>query len=156
MKYEEAQVSPWIVLLLAVIAWLGVMLVLQVGLGRQVGANPSPNWLLIALTVFLILIAANFASLKITIDDKSFTARYGVLARRITLSQILSCRPTTYSWLTYGGWGIRRGSDGSVAYTTWGKRGIELKTAEQRYVISTTNADKICSLLKAKGIAEIV
>ena len=54
---------------------------------------------------------------------------------------------------TYGGWGIRKGSDGTFALTqAFIKEAIKLETIDQTFVISSRKAEDWCKVIKkARG-----
>ena len=49
---------------------------------------------------------------------------------------------------TYGGWGIRKGTDGSWALTqAFINQAIKLETTEKTFVISTLKAESLCEAI---------
>lgn len=80
-------------------------------------------FILLATILFLTLIALLFSVLRITVTKNEVIVQYGLFGPRIALSDITDCKAVTYDWKTYGGWGIRRGWDGSWAYNMVGDAG---------------------------------
>jgi hypothetical protein len=53
--------------------------------------------------------------------------QYGLFGPRIPVRDIERCEAIDYDWKQYGGWGIRYGRDGSVAYNMMGDGGRAVK-----------------------------
>jgi hypothetical protein len=83
--------------------WLPALSLLQV-------AVMLPIWLL-------------FAVLRATVTSTHVHIQYGVFGPKIPLENVIRCESATYDWKKYGGWGIRRGTDGSWAYNMMGDQG---------------------------------
>jgi len=49
--------------------------------------------------------------------------QYGLFGPKIAVGDIERCEAVDYDWKKYGGWGIRYGRDGSVAYNMMGDHG---------------------------------
>ena len=64
-----------------------------------------------------------FSALRISVTAKEVHVQYGLLGPRIPIEAIESCEPCDYDWKQYGGWGIRHGRDGTVAYNMLGDGG---------------------------------
>jgi hypothetical protein len=77
--------------------------------------------LLSAIPLFLVWIL--FSTLRISVTAKEVHVQYGLLGPRIPIEAIESCEACEYDWKQYGGWGIRFGRDGSVAYNMLGDGG---------------------------------
>lgn len=71
----------------------------------------------------LALVALLFAVLRITVTRREVIVQYGLFGPRIPVSAIQDCQAVKYNWMDYGGWGIRRGRDGSWAYNMVGDAG---------------------------------
>lgn len=74
-----------------------------------------------ALPLFLLWIL--FSALRISVTSKEVHVQYGLFGPRIPIEAIESCEACEYDWKQYGGWGIRYGRDGSVAYNMLGDAG---------------------------------
>jgi hypothetical protein len=77
--------------------------------------------LLSAIPLFLVWIL--FSTLRISVTAKEVHVQYGLLGPRIPIEAIESCEACEYDWKQYGGWGIRFGRDGSIAYNMLGDGG---------------------------------
>jgi len=80
------------------------------------------------LTNLLLLAAwALFSVLRISVSREQVYVQYGVFGPRIPVRAIERCEAVDYDWKKYGGWGIRYGRDGSVAYNMLGDGGRAVK-----------------------------
>jgi hypothetical protein len=71
----------------------------------------------------LLLVWVLFSTLRISVTSKEVHVQYGLFGPRIPIEAIESCEACAYDWKQYGGWGIRYGRDGSVAYNMLGDGG---------------------------------
>ena len=112
---ERLWTSWWITLLfLVLIAFLSSVLVtLHLG-GTLPGDGPELTGILIALDVFFVLVYANFSRLQIEIDPNRVEVRYGLIGKRIPVTEIASAETVRLRFRVYGGVGIRYGADGSI------------------------------------------
>ncbi len=137
--YRESQgVVIWGRALL-VLAMAALLVILITPIDR--GGN-SP-WVLWAVFALLALIAVNFWRMKVDIDSEALTVGFGIIKKRIPLSEITNWKPATYSWLKFGGWGIRRARDGSRAYSARGRQGVAIQTQERTYIITTNDPEQL-------------
>jgi len=91
---------------------------------------PPAIWLIPVLTAaFLALMALLFAVLRITVTQKEVQIQYGLFGPKIPVAQIQSAEAVKYDWKDYGGFGIRRGRDGSWAYNMMGDAGRAVRIA---------------------------
>lgn len=74
-------------------------------------------------TIPLFLVWILFSALRISVTAKEVLVQYGLFGPRIPIEAIESCEACEYDWKQYGGWGIRFGRDGSVAYNMIGDKG---------------------------------
>jgi hypothetical protein len=74
-----------------------------------------------AIPLFLVWIL--FSALRISVTAKELHVQYGLFGPRIPIEAIESAEACDYDWKQYGGWGIRYGRDGSVAYNMLGDGG---------------------------------
>jgi len=73
-----------------------------------------------------------FMVLRVTVTPDLVNIQLGVFGPKIPLSQILSVEIESYALLKYGGWGIRLGIDGSMAYSVPGHGGRGLRIRYRR------------------------
>lgn len=76
-----------------------------------------PSWLILLPTWLL------FSVLRVAVTKEHVHIQYGLFGPKIPVSAITSCEAVTYDWKKYGGFGIRRGLDGSTAYNLMGDDG---------------------------------
>ncbi|MEZ4293845.1 MAG: hypothetical protein R3B70_02630 [Polyangiaceae bacterium] len=105
--------------------------------------GPMPLTTLLALPLTVLVMAAIlllFAVLRITVTRAEVIVQYGLFGPRIPVGGIQKCEAVTYDWKTYGGWGIRRGRDGSWAYNMVGDAGravrVEWTNAKGKKVVT--------------------
>jgi len=102
-----------------------------------------------AVSLFIFLVYWNYRGLKITLTSNKLEVAYGIFNRKkIPLKKITRCDLTKANFKTYGGIGIRLGSDGSWAYNTDFGEAVKLTFQDGRpFVFSTKNPQKICALI---------
>ena len=106
--------------------------------------------LYIALTIGIIL---GFYQMKVELFQDKLVIRFGFLYRKvIEVDKIQNCSP--YKMLhpvrTYGGWGIRKGKDGTFALTqAFINEAIKLETHDKTFVISSRTPEGFCSAIKS-------
>jgi hypothetical protein len=71
----------------------------------------------------LLLVWILFSTLRISVTRKEVHVQYGLVGPRIPIEAIESCEACDYDWKQFGGWGIRFGRDGTVAYNMLGDGG---------------------------------
>ncbi|GAG99513.1 unnamed protein product [marine sediment metagenome] len=91
----------------------------------------------------------NYRGLKITLTNNQIEVVYGIFNhKKIPLNTITSCDITKANFRTYGGVGIRFGTDGSWAYNTDFGEAVKLTFQDGRpFVFSTRNPQKVCDLI---------
>lgn len=75
----------------------------------------------------LAFMAILFSVLRVTVSRKTVHVQYGLFGPKIPIDAIQSADVVNYDWKKYGGWGIRRGRDGSWAYNMIGDAGRAVK-----------------------------
>ncbi|MEP7123309.1 MAG: hypothetical protein ABJE95_20455 [Byssovorax sp.] len=98
------------------------LLPLVVSAGTSLVAHGSLLVPLFALLP-LLLVWILFSALRVSVTAKEVHVQYGVFGPRIPIDAIESCEACDYDWKQYGGFGIRYGRDGSVAYNMMGDGG---------------------------------
>jgi hypothetical protein len=78
----------------------------------------------LAITVIVWFL---FTVLRATVTKRHVHIQYGLFGPKIPLERIERCEAVTYDWKKYGGFGIRRASDGSWAYNMMGDQGRAVK-----------------------------
>ena len=98
------------------------LLPLLVSTGAALLAH-APLLVPIISAVPLFFVWIFFSTLRISVTSKEVYVQYGLQGPRIPIDAIVSCEACDYDWKRYGGWGIRHGRDGSVAYNMLGDGG---------------------------------
>ncbi|MFQ5826340.1 MAG: hypothetical protein ACE5IA_03190 [Dehalococcoidia bacterium] len=146
--YRESQgVVLWgrTLIVVAIVALLGTLIY------GFMSPGDKPSWVLWPMTLLLALIAINFWQMRLTIDNEALIVGFGIIKKRIHLSEIVSWEPTAYSWVKYGGWGIRFARDGSRAYSARGRQGVAVHTQKRTYVITSDDPEQL-----ARAISQFV
>lgn len=84
------------------------------------------------LAPVLLMVMLLFAVLRVTVSQHLVHVQYGLFGPNIPVSAIESAEVVSYDWKQYGGWGIRRGRDGSWAYNMMGDAGRAVKVVWQK------------------------
>ena len=108
-------------------------------------------WLLTLYTVLTIGIIVNFFQMKIELFEEKLEIKYLLFYRKvIEMEKVQACSPYKISHpiRTYGGWGIRKGRDGTFALTqAFVNEGIKLETTGQTFVISSQTPETLCTAI---------
>ena len=102
---------------------------------------------LIALGLLFPVLALAFAVLRSVVTERELHVKYGLWGPTIALEEILSCRVVDYEWTKYGGWGIRRGADGSWAYVAASGPCVEIRygMVEKKVLVGAANAARLAA-----------
>jgi hypothetical protein len=104
----------------------------------------------IALTVIII---ASFFQMRVALYQDRLTIRFGFIYHKtIEAGRIQDCTPykVAHPIKTYGGWGLRKGKDGSFAITqAFINESVKLKTVGQIYIISSRTPERFCDAVKS-------
>jgi len=133
----------WFVSLLALIV---VVISVWVSISTN---NPFFSVIIALPLTFVLVFYGNYRGIRIRVTSKQIVIRYGFFNRkRIQMSDIISCEPTTANFGKYFGVGIRYGTDGSWAYSTsFGNAVRILQLRGRPFVFSSKNPKEICSLI---------
>ena len=105
-----------------------------------------------AIPLFLVWVL--FSALRISVTPKEVHVQYGLLGPRIPIEAIESCEPCEYDWKQYGGWGIRYGRDGSVAYNMLGDGGRAVRITykkgakSKKVVLSARDPERLATAIQ--------
>jgi hypothetical protein len=135
------------------------LLPLVVILGSALLAH-APLFVPIISALPLVLVWLLFSTLRISVTSKEVYVQYGLQGPRIPIDAIVSCEVCAYDWKQYGGWGVRHGRGGSVAYNMLGdggravlityKEGAKTKTA----LLSARDPERLATaVLQARAMA---
>ena len=144
---SRAMMPWWFHLVIAVAAAVSVFSAIATGtLGSVIGLP------LLALVWLL------FLYLRVTVTADTVHVQLGLFGPKIATADIVDVAVAQYDALKYGGWGIRLGLDGSVAYSVpgYGGRGLRIrfnKNGKERVVFVTSpNPDELVAAIdKARG-----
>ncbi len=137
--YQTKAKAPWSFHLLM----LSPLLVSSIILGISSLAPNAPAWLPLMILPTLLVIAPLwllFSVLRATVTTTHVHIQYGLFGPKIPLEKISVCEGVAYDWKKYGGFGIRRGADGSHAYNMMGDQGRAVKitwTDESGHPVTT-------------------
>lgn len=115
--------------------------------------------LLVAGLVLLLVVLLDrwFMSLRVTVTQAGVTARFGPFAKRLPAEALASAEAEGYRWMTYGGWGIRWGTQGRRAWSVpfLGTGVAVALTDGSRYFISSRSPERLRSsiveVIEARG-----
>ena len=141
----------WFVLLGPAITGAVFAVLLLVALPASWGRAPGAATVGFAATVFLA-VAYAFRALEITIDDHQLTVGFPISHDRVPLDQIIACRPITYRWWEFGGYGIRWGRRGKMFNVGGdGGRVVELRRSGRGTLLfSSRNPEAVCAAIHAR------
>jgi hypothetical protein len=111
-------------------------------------------WWLFAIYIALtIAIISGFYQMKVELFVDRLVIKFGFLYRKvIELERIQDYSPhkMLHPVRTYGGWGIRKGKDGTFALTqAFINEAIKLETPGQTFILSSRTPEKFCSAIKS-------
>jgi hypothetical protein len=110
-------------------------------------------WFTIAYIVLTVGIIASFFQMKVTLSEDKLAIKFGIIYRKtIETDQIQDCSPhkMEHPIKTFGGWGLRKGKDGTFAITqAFIKEAVKLETTEQTYIVSSRTPERLCEAIKA-------
>jgi hypothetical protein len=77
----------------------------------------------------LLLTWVLFMFLRVTVTPETVHVQLGLFGPKIAVADILEVSAEAYPFMKYGGWGIRLGLDGSIAYSVpgHGGRGVKIR-----------------------------
>jgi hypothetical protein len=118
-------------------------------------SNDVLNLSLCLVFVFVLWVLHIFLSLRVTLSAKGIRFGYYLLSKEFKYSDILSAEVLRYQLGDYLGWGIRKGTDGSIMYNVPGDQGIAVKlvvreTDKRRvYAFSARRPEVICRKIQS-------
>jgi hypothetical protein len=145
LHYDKIKAPKW---------WSAILLIPLANLIAMF-ALPVPWFMLLGPVIILPIVWMLFSVLRVTVTRKELIIQYGLFGPRIPIDAIESAEATTYKWSTYGGWGIRRGWDGTICYNMAGDGGRAVKIVyeengkKKTILVATQNTEAL-----ARAIAE--
>ena len=151
VRYRDKRVSRMMAAILAAPALFIWFLAIFVGLINSTSDKPIPPGILPFVLagmglfgVLYLLLAVTFAVLRTVVTERHVIVKYGLWGPTIDIDSIIDCRVIDYEWTKFGGWGIRRGLDGSWAYVPASGEVVELRyrdgQKEKRILVGAQNA----------------
>lgn len=155
--YEEQRFSQiWIWgLLIGLLIFILWGIFQQEVIGKPLGSNPSPSYVLALLTLLPLGLIWFFYNLKLTttITTEKIHIHYNFLANRtIPIQEIKKAYVRKYSPIReFGGWGLRYGGKG-MAYNVSGNQGLQLELTKGKLVlIGTQKSSELKKVVKQLG-----
>lgn len=148
MYTERLTWSPlWWVLLFSP----AILVLVLVGLQTS-GSRVSGVVMAGAIALFVLGLAYAFRALELTIDDQQLTVGFPIWRARVPFDQIIACRPITYRWWEFGGYGIRRGRRGTMLNVGGdGGRAVELRRRGRGALLfSSRDPAAVCAAIHAR------
>jgi len=110
-------------------------------------------WLTSLYTALTIGIIVSFFQMRVELFQDKLVIKLGLFYRKvIEVEKIQNCSPykMPHPIRTYGGWGIRKGRDGTFALTqAFVNDCIKLETPEKTFVISSRTPETFCTAIKS-------
>ena len=124
-----------------------LLIVIAVGVAIQI---PFLIVVLASPLVFVLLLFWNYRGIQIQVTNKELLINYGFFNhKRISISNIVSCKQTKAPLGKYGGIGVRYCfTDRTWAYTTsFGDAVKIIHRKGKSFVFSSNNPEKLCSII---------
>ncbi len=151
---ENVRAAVWLYFLLS--TPVGVVMAAMTGVaitGSIDGSEAVVFYIVTGAAALALLFAlVNFTNLSVAVTDTNLHFAFGVFNKRVALSSISRAEAKDYSWVTYGGWGIRWALKGRWAWSVPGaKRGVLVnvtqKGRERSYFISSRTPDDLAKAI---------
>ena len=134
--------------------FVGGILLWALAIGLVPGIILGGLWWLASLYIVLTIgIIVSFFQMRVELFEDMLVIKCGFFYRKvIEVEGIQNC--SSYKMLhpirTYGGWGIRKGRDGTFALTqAFISEGVKLETPEKTFVISSRTPEVFCAAIKS-------
>jgi len=139
--YEERiWLNSWLTLLMGImIGSFSVIGLVQLFYGISIGSRPASTVVPLGLALLFVFVYLNFSKLDIDINAERIEVRYGLVKKVIPMKEIVSYEPHIAGFHLYGGIGIRRGVDGSLAFTTSFGDAVKIRRRRGRSFVFSTN-----------------
>lgn len=120
-----------------------------------VTAVTSGQWALLLMVPALAVVSLLFSHLRVVVTPEHVHVQLGLFGPKIAVSAIERVSAEDYRAIKYGGWGIRFGVDGSVAYSIPGGTGrgvrIEYRGAKgnaKAVFVSSNEAEALAAAIE--------
>ena len=155
IEYQETLSAP-LSLRVAVYGFFGIMIGFYLlSPIWDTESNDALNLSLCLVFVFVLWVLHIFLSLRVTLSAKGIKFGYYLLSKEFKYTDVLSAEVFRYQLGDYLGWGIRKGTDGSIMYNVPGDQGIAVKIvvreADKRvvYAFSARRPEVICKKVQS-------
>jgi hypothetical protein len=157
--YEESMSAPvWLLgsVVLAGAAMLGGAAVLIADDAVSDLAGTILAVVLIASALAMILVARTFATLRITVDDRTLQFGFGPIRKSLGAAEIVGAAPDRYPWVRYGGWGVRASTGKHRAYSqAFARESVVIHAADQhRYHVTSRRPAELADAINQLAAAE--
>lgn len=152
---ENVRAAVWLYFLLS--TPVGIVLAAMTGVaitGSIDGSEAVVFYIITGAAALALLFAlVNFTNLSVAVTDANLHFAFGVFNKRVALSSISEVEAKDYSWVKYGGWGIRWAPKGGWAWSVPGaKRGVLVHVAHKGrvrlYFISSRMPEDVAKAIK--------
>jgi len=155
IEYQEIQAAPlWLRVL--VYGFFGIMIGFYLlSPIWDAESNDVLNLALCMVFVFILWILHIFLSLRVTLTAKGIRFGYYLLSKEFRYTDVLSAEIFRYQLGDYLGWGIRKGTDGSIMYNVPGDQGIAVKIVVREgdlrrvYALRARRPEVICKKIQS-------
>jgi hypothetical protein len=118
--------------------------------------DPSPATIAFAVggTLFATVPFLLFSTLRVTVSTEQVHVQFGLWGPKIPIASIVASEVVSYDWKEYGGFGIRRGGDGSWVYNMMGDQGRAVKVRwmkdgkEHTHLLSSNDPQALASAIR--------
>ncbi len=143
---ERLRLGIWTTLALGLlICALTPLAVLQL---FAISREPLLTWLYGGLDLIFVGVYLNFRALTVSITESDVRVAFGLIRKTIHVGDIASVEPVTTSFGMYGGYGVRFGGDGALAFTVSYEDGVMIRMKRGRpFVFTTENQGRVLELL---------
>jgi len=134
--------------------FVGSIFLFSLAIGLVPGIILGGLWWLAALYIVLTIgIIVSFFQMKVELFQDKLVIKFGLFYRKVLeIKDVQACFPykIAHPMGTYGGWGIRKGRDGTFALTqAFVNECIKLETPEKTFVISCRTPETFCTAIKS-------
>jgi hypothetical protein len=104
------------------------------------------------LLIFLFILL--FAQIRVRLCSTYMVFGFPFIGKKVMYKDILSFEPVIYSWKDFGGWGIRKGKDGSIIYNIPGDKGKAVRLVinengrEKVFLFSAKEPEAVCQKIR--------